>query len=154
METLTCDDGGADLGRFTPSHRIIAEMMAANPKIRNRGFMPDMREAFPALRDFLADFSTLIPDAHRINHERKEVYFIEVVDNSPITKAKGADIGDLSDLLQGEGWNLQVIAFDAAGNVSAIIPGVFYMTCYAHLGGLADDATPAAKAAHRLAHSG
>ena len=124
---MASKDCGAD--SITHSRQIIADMMAANPNVKCKGFAKAMRELFawPEVGEIA---SGIIPDGYHVSHERREVTLIEVDDTHPINEFKASKLGDLADAMLEDEWALIVIVVDYAGNVKAAVPGWCFLPAY------------------------
>lgn len=139
---------GADSGQ-TRCGVILSALLKVYPSWRTHGFAEAVRKLVPEYEELHEYLARVRPDAYAIHAAEKEIDIIEIVDTHPISREKGRAIGAISDMLFGEDWTVGVVCFDASGNLTSHIPGVYYSSLYTE-GGSEHNATPLAIYTSRL----
>lgn len=128
---------------------VLSALLNVYPKWKTHGFGEAVRTLFPDYKELHEYLARVRPDAYAIHPDEKEIDIIEIVDTHPISREKGRAIGAISDMLFGEDWTVGVVCFDASGNLTSHIPGVYYSSFYTQ-GGSEHNATPLAVHTSRL----
>lgn len=133
----------------TNSKRVVAELMAADPNVRDKGFPKSVAALQPDSRYFAECARRIRPDAFKIVDGVVTIY--EVVDTHPIRPAKAEHIAELADELDDIGLELAVLTLDYTGHVTSALPGYAYFPIYTSrfASEACLDMTPAARAVMR-----